>query len=53
MQPIKLKPAFKDYIWGGTRLRDDYKMEAGPCGPAAIALSRLADCIFIIIKLIF
>ena len=28
MQPIKLKPAFKDYIWGGTRLRDDYKMES-------------------------
>ncbi|MGN0664941.1 MAG: type I phosphomannose isomerase catalytic subunit [Huintestinicola sp.] len=22
--PIKLKPAFKDYLWGGTRLRDDF-----------------------------
>ena len=24
MEPIKLKPAFKDYLWGGTRLRDDF-----------------------------
>lgn len=24
MSVIKLKPAFKDYIWGGTRLRDDF-----------------------------
>ena len=24
MSIIKLKPAFKDYIWGGTRLRDDF-----------------------------
>ncbi len=24
MYPVKLKPAFKDYLWGGTRLRDDY-----------------------------
>lgn len=24
---IKLTPAFKDYIWGGTRLRDDYGKE--------------------------
>ena len=24
MYPIKLKPAFKDYLWGGTRLRDDF-----------------------------
>ncbi len=24
MRPIKLKPAFKDYLWGGTRLRDDF-----------------------------
>lgn len=21
---LKLKPAFKDYIWGGTKLRDDF-----------------------------
>lgn len=25
MYPMKLEPAFKDYIWGGTRLRDDFK----------------------------
>ena len=24
MKPFKLKPAFKDYIWGGTKLRDDF-----------------------------
>ena len=24
MYPFKLDPAFKDYLWGGTRLRDDY-----------------------------
>lgn len=22
--PLKLKPAFKDYIWGGTKLRDEF-----------------------------
>ncbi|MBQ9375033.1 MAG: class I mannose-6-phosphate isomerase [Ruminococcus sp.] len=25
MAVFKLEPAFKDYIWGGTRLRDDFK----------------------------
>ncbi len=24
MEPLKLLPAFQDYIWGGTRLRDEY-----------------------------
>ncbi len=24
MKPVRLKPAFKDYIWGGTRLRTDF-----------------------------
>ncbi len=27
MKPLKLKPAFKDYIWGGTRLRDDFQKD--------------------------
>ena len=27
MVPLKLKPAFKDYIWGGDRLRKDFDME--------------------------
>ncbi len=27
MVPLKLKPAFKDYIWGGDRLRRDFDME--------------------------
>ena len=24
MKAIKLNPAFKDYLWGGTKLRDEY-----------------------------
>lgn len=28
MVPLKLKPAFKDYIWGGNRLRKDFEMES-------------------------
>ena len=27
MYPLKLKPAFKDYIWGGTKLIDDFNMD--------------------------
>ena len=23
-EPVKLLPAFKDYLWGGTRLKTDY-----------------------------
>lgn len=26
MDILKLEPVFKDYIWGGTRLRDEFKM---------------------------
>lgn len=28
MRPIKLKPAFKDYLWGGRRLKDRYNMKS-------------------------
>lgn len=28
MEPIKLKPAVKDYLWGGTRLREEYGVDA-------------------------
>lgn len=28
MQILKLKPVFKDYIWGGTRLKDDFGFES-------------------------
>lgn len=28
MSIFKLDPAFKDYIWGGTRLRDEYGKSA-------------------------
>ena len=28
MYIMKLKPAFKDYLWGGTALRDKYNMES-------------------------
>jgi len=27
MEPLKLSPAFQDYIWGGTRLRDEFGKE--------------------------
>lgn len=27
MEILKLNPVYKDYIWGGTRLRDEFKME--------------------------
>lgn len=27
MEIIKLKPTFKDYIWGGTKLKDVYNMK--------------------------
>lgn len=29
MEILKLKPVFKDYIWGGTRLTDDYGFNTG------------------------
>lgn len=29
MRPFLLKPAIKDYIWGGTRLRDEFGKESG------------------------
>ena len=28
MKPIKLKPALKDYLWGGTRLKTEYGIES-------------------------
>ena len=28
MDILKLQPVFKDYIWGGTRLRDEYGFES-------------------------
>ena len=24
LKPVKLKPAFKDYLWGGTKLKEEY-----------------------------
>ncbi len=35
MEPFKLIPPFKDYIWGGTRLRDEYGKKS--------SLERLAE----------
>ena len=35
MEPLKLKPAIQDYIWGGTRLRDEFGKESD--------LERLAE----------
>ena len=28
MYTLKLKPALKDYLWGGTRRKTEYKMES-------------------------
>ena len=28
MEPLKLRPAFQDYIWGGTRLREEFGKES-------------------------
>ncbi len=36
MYIIKLKPAFKDYLWGGTRLRDDFGLDC--------CLEKIAEC---------
>ncbi len=41
MTPFKLKPAFKDYIWGGTRLRDDYNKD---CDFTKVAESWELSC---------
>ncbi|MCM1577368.1 MAG: mannose-6-phosphate isomerase, class I [Ruminococcus sp.] len=41
MNPVKLKPAFKDYLWGGTRLRDDFGKE---CDYEKIAESWELSC---------
>ena len=35
MKPFLLKPAIKDYIWGGTRLREEFGKESD--------LDRLAE----------
>ena len=35
MEPLKLQPAFQDYIWGGTRLREEFGKESD--------LSRIAE----------
>lgn len=41
MEPLKLKPAFQDYIWGGTRLRDEFGKE---CDLERIAESWELSC---------
>lgn len=30
MQPFKLQPVFKDYLWGGQRLKEEFGKGAGP-----------------------
>lgn len=37
MYPAKLKPAFKNYLWGGVRLRDEFQLDCGACDPVAEA----------------
>lgn len=54
MYPLKMNPAFKDYLWGGTRLRDIYgkrtdlpivaeswEISCHPDGPSTVALGGL------------
>lgn len=56
---IKLRPAFKDYLWGGSRLRTDYNMKcdydkiaeawllsAHPDGPSAVATGKHTGLLF-------
>ena len=48
MEPLKLKAAFQDYIWGGTRLRDEFGKDCDfervaeswelSCHPAGLAV---------------
>lgn len=41
MYIMKLRPAFKDYLWGGTRLRDDYGLK---CDLDIIAEGWMLSC---------
>lgn len=41
ISPLKLSPAFKDYLWGGTRLRDDFNKS---CSLERIAESWELSC---------
>jgi len=41
MEPLKLKPAFQDYIWGGTKLRTEFGKE---CDYERIAESWELSC---------
>ncbi len=41
MYIMKLKPAFKDYLWGGTKLRDEYGLE---CDLNPIAEGWMLSC---------
>lgn len=41
MYIMKLKPAFKDYLWGGTRLRDEYGLK---CDMNPIAEGWMLSC---------
>lgn len=56
MSIFKLDPAFKDYIWGGTRLRDEYgkkcdydkvaeswELSCHKDGPSVVADGEVAD----------
>ncbi len=41
MKPMKLCPAYKDYLWGGNRLKTEYKME---CDLEKIAEAWVLSC---------
>ena len=59
LKPIKLSPAFKDYLWGGTKLRDEFgkqcdfekvaeswELSTHPDGPCIVASGEDAGMIF-------
>lgn len=41
MEPLKLRPAYQDYIWGGTRLRDEFGKD---CDSERVAESWELSC---------
>lgn len=59
MQPFKLEPAFKDYLWGGSKLKtvygkktdcdplaESWELSAHPDGPSVISTGPLAGMLF-------
>ncbi len=50
MYPLLLKPVIKDYIWGGTKLRDEFGYETGEIAAEAWLLTSRSDASNIILN---